>query len=98
VKIAKHFGQLQHSKDDNLINGLLLLNKLRNSIAHSLTINKTNLNDFFTELAEKNPSINDYTDERKKLKASILFISGAIQAAYKQKTNPEELNNYLNKD
>lgn len=90
VKIAKHFGQLG-SKDDNLINGLFLLNKLRNSIAHSLTINKTYLNDFFSELAKKNPSINRYPDERNKLVASISFINGAILGAYKLKNNPEEL-------
>ena len=97
VKIAKHFGHLG-SKDDNLINELFLLNKLRNSIAHTLTINKTYLYEFFTELVKKNPSIKGYTDERNKLIASIAFISGAIQGAYKLKTNPEEFNKYLKED
>lgn len=94
VNIVKHFGKLCN-KDSNLINEFILLNKLRNSISHSLVFNDAYLEDFFKEFIKKGVQIEKIKHNRDKFIATIAFLSGAIQAAYKNNCNSEEVDNYL---
>jgi hypothetical protein len=97
VNIAKHFGQIGDDKD-NLNKELILLNKLRNEIAHNLAYNDKLLQEIFFELNKKIPN-EIYTDKKVPLKikinAAIAFISGAIFAAYKLSTDNEDVDNFI---
>lgn len=80
IKIVKYYGQLG-SNEDNIIYGLELLNKLRNSIAHTLKYDESYLKEFLRESELKNSRITNYTEKKDRIIASIAFIFGVFQQA-----------------
>lgn len=81
IKIIKHFGTIG-STEYNFNKELMLLNILRNNIAHDLTYNKSHLELLFKELDKKNSTILErYSESRDRFIASIAFIYGTILGA-----------------
>ncbi len=97
LNIAKHFGPLGNEQD-NLYQEIFLLNRLRNSIAHTLTFDSNVVRELFAELAKKNPKFNDvsaYKSDRERFVGAISFICGAVFAFYKLNTDKEDLNDFI---
>ena len=86
VKILKYFGELC-KKDKNILNELIILNQLRNNIAHSFEINTNYLSKFITECEKKVP-MNRKVSDKDKFIAIIALLTGEIQGAYKAKKKP----------
>lgn len=99
IKIAKHFGQLG-SRDSNLIKELLILNKVRNDIAHRLEYSNDHLNELFTEVSVKYPKVDssENISIKEKMIAAISFICGAIFGMYKINTDRNDFDEFLKKN
>lgn len=100
TKIAKHFGNLG-SLEQTLNEELVLLNKLRNSIAHTLDYNEKHLEELFVALGKKNPT-GDFLDTKLnvevKFKDAIGFITGVVFGEYKYHTDREDFEQFVKED
>ena len=100
LKMAKHFTTLG-AIDNDLINEIHILNKIRNEIAHKLSYNNTLLNQLFSEVIKQSPEgimSNPNATVKEKIIGTIAFITGALFGGYKFYTDKGNLENYLNEN
>ena len=99
LKVLKHFTTF--GSDADIIEELIMLNSIRNEIAHSLSYNENLLKKLFAEIKKKSPSgifLNPNSNIKAKIIGSIAFINGALFGAYKYNTDKKDIESYLNKN
>ncbi|MFD2915073.1 hypothetical protein [Psychroserpens luteus] len=86
VKLLLHFGNYSGPGGEYVIKSLEILNKLRNTIAHSLTINHHLIKEFLAMLRKISPSRGNFNNEKlseqHRLESGIAFVCGMIFGRY----------------
>jgi len=86
VKLLLHFGNYSGPGGEYVIKSLEILNKLRNTIAHSLTINHHLIKEFLVMLKKISPSKGNFSNEsmpeQNRLESGIAFLCGMIFGRY----------------
>jgi len=96
LKVLKHFTVF--GRDADIVAELVMLNSIRNEIAHSLNYNENLLKKLFAEISKKSPEgvlSNPNSNIKEKIIASIAFINGALFGAYKFNTEKKDIEEYI---
>ena len=99
IKILRHFGNYSGPGGEYIIKSLEILNKLRNTIAHSLTINHNLIKEFLATLKKISPLKGNFNKEslpeQNRLESGIAFVCGMIFGRYceirDKKTKPNTI-------
>ncbi|PQJ73626.1 hypothetical protein [Polaribacter butkevichii] len=96
TKLLRLFGELNTNKGELIIKSLNVLNKLRNTIAHSLDVNEQLIVEFLAILRKISPNKGNFNNTDSpilyRLEGGIAFICGIIFSRYcinrNKKTKP----------